>query len=145
MADIRIEYRADPARCPICGADYRQVIPELVKCVKCGFEEKSVFGIIKEYIDKNGVTTMSDVAKGCKLPIRKVDYYLRSGQLEIPENSEIFIKCRRCGIDIRYGKYCRECALILLKDITNSFEIKESEIGEVPRKMEGKMRFINKE
>ncbi len=145
MTDIRLERSADPARCPMCGADYKQVIPELVKCSGCGFEEKSIFGIVKEYIDLNGIPTVTAVAKGCGIPVRKIDNFLRSGQLEIPESSDIFIKCRRCGIDIRFGKYCKECAAILTKDLTNAIVIKDSEIGEVPRKMEGKMHFINKD
>jgi hypothetical protein len=145
MTDGRIERLADPAKCPICGADYKQIIPELVKCSKCGFEEKSTFGIVKEYIDINGISTMSEVSKGCGVPIRKIDNFLRSGQLEIPDSSDIFIKCRRCGIDIKFGKYCKECAAILRKDLTRAFEITESEIGDVPRKMEGKMRYIRKD
>lgn len=143
MAGIRIERGADPARCPICGADYKQVLPELVKCPSCGFEEKSTFGIVKEYIEENGIPTISEVSKGCGVPVRKINNYLRSGQLEIPESSDVFIKCRRCGTDIRFGKYCKECAAILIKDMNNSIEIKESEIGEVPKKMEGKMHYIN--
>jgi RNase P subunit RPR2 len=145
MANIRIERGADPSRCPICGADYRQIIPELVKCASCGFEEKSTFGIVKEYIEQNGISTISEVSKKCGVPIRKIDNYLRSGQLEIPEGSDIFIKCKRCGIDIRFGKYCKECAAILIRDLSSAVEIKESEIGEVPRKMDGKMRFIHRE
>lgn len=145
MAEMRVERTADPAKCPMCGSDYIQVIPELVKCSKCGFEEKSTFGVVKEYIDENGISTMSAVSKACKIPIRKIDNYLRSGQLEIPESSEIFIKCRKCGIDIKFGKFCKECAGILLRDLNNTIVITESEIGEVPRKSVGKMHFISKE
>lgn len=144
MTEIRIERAADPAKCPMCGGDYKQVIPELVRCSICGFEEKSTFGIVKEYIEENGIPTVSEVAKGSGVPVRKINNYLRSGQLEIPEGSDVFIKCRRCGIDIRFGKYCKECARILMKDLTNAIEITESEIGEVPKKMEGRMHFINK-
>ncbi|KAB1440135.1 hypothetical protein [Candidatus Galacturonibacter soehngenii] len=145
MAGIRIERGADPSRCPICGADYKQIVPELVKCPSCGFEEKSTFGIVKEYIEKNGITTMSVVSKECGVPIRKIDNFLRSGQLEIPEGSDIFIKCKKCGVDIRFGKYCKECATELIRDLSNAIEIKESEIGDIPRKLEGKMRYINKD
>lgn len=145
MTDIRIERAADPAKCPICGGDYKEVIPELVKCPSCGFQEVSTFGVVKEYIEKNGISTVSEVAKGLGIPVRKINNYLRSGQLEIPESSEVFINCKRCGIEIRFGKYCKECANIMIKDLTNSIEIKESEIGEVPKKMEGKMHFINKD
>lgn len=145
MAEMSVERSADPAKCPICGADYKQVIPELVKCSKCGFEEKSTFGVVKEYIDENGIPTVSEVAKGCGIPIRKINNFLRSGQLEIPESSDIFIKCRKCGIEIRFGKYCKECASILTRDLSNSIVVTESEIGEVPRKLVGKMHFINRE
>lgn len=145
MAEMRVEILADPAKCPMCGGIYKELIPELVKCSSCGFEEKSTFGIVKEYIDANGIPTIKEVAKACGIPIRKIDKFLRSGQLEIPESSDVFIKCKRCGVEIRFGKYCKECALILAKDITNALVITESEIGEVPKKLEGKMRYINKD
>ncbi|MFA9376966.1 MAG: hypothetical protein ACERKZ_09465 [Lachnotalea sp.] len=145
MAEIRLELAADPAKCPKCGGDYKQVVPEAVKCSKCNFEEISTFGRVKEYIDKNGLPTVSEVAKACNVPIRKIDKYLRSGQLEIPESSDVFISCKKCGIDIRFGKYCKQCAAILIKDLSSSIEVKESEIGEIPRKFEGKMRYMNKE
>lgn len=145
MTEVRVELLADPSRCPMCGGDYKQVIPELVKCSKCGFEEKSTFGIVKEYIDKNGISTIKEVAKECGVPIRKIDKFLRSGQLEIPESSEVFIHCKRCGVEIRFGKYCKECAAILKRDLTNAIAITESEIGEVPKKLDGRMRFIHKE
>ncbi|WP_099467550.1 hypothetical protein [Konateibacter massiliensis] len=145
MEGIRIQPKADPSTCPLCGGEYKQIIPEIVKCSACGFEEKSTFGIVKEYIEENGIPTILAVAKGCNVPVRKIDNFLRNGQLEIPESSEVFIKCRRCGIDIRFGKYCKECATILARDLSKSFEIKESEIGEVPKKKQGKMRYINKE
>lgn len=145
MENKRIERGADPSTCPICGAIYKQIVPELVKCPSCGFEEKSTFGIVKDYIEKNGMPTMAEVSKACKVPIWKIDKYLRSGKLEIPESSDVFIKCRRCGKDLRFGKFCKECADILVRDISNAFHIEESEIGEVPRKLKGKMHYINKE
>lgn len=34
---------------------------------------------------------------------------LKEGKLEIPSNSDIFIKCKICGCDIRYGELCNKC------------------------------------
>ena len=68
--------------------------------------------------------------------------YLREGRLEIPENSPIYIKCESCRCDIRSGRYCKECAAKLSKDLEGAMRMDEYEIGEVPKMKQGKMHYI---
>ena len=79
-----------------------------------------------------------------KVPIHVIDKLLRQGRIEIPESEEKFLPCEKCGKDIRYGRFCPECAASLGKEIKGMLTY--GEIGEVPKKPPtGKMHFLGKE
>lgn len=130
----------EPVVCPKCGTQYKKSDTSVMICPKCGHEEISTFGKIKQYIDEHGTSTAWDISQATGISITKIEKYLREGRLEIPENSSVFIKCQKCGDEIRYGRFCRECALVMCKDLHTS--LIEGEIGDKPKKNVGKMRFL---
>ena len=102
------------------------------------------FKKVKEYLAEHGPTPSIVIAEETKVPIHVIDKLLRQGRIEIPESEEKLLPCEKCGKDIRYGRFCPECAASLGKEIKGMLTY--GEIGEVPKKPPtGKMHFLGKE
>lgn len=104
------------------------------------------FQKVKAYIKEHGKTPAIIIAQETGVPVSVIDRFLRQGRVEIPEGEEKYIHCERCGADIRYGRFCPECAAELGKQLQVSLNY--GEIGETPKAKkgnEGKMYFLNKD
>lgn len=113
------------------------------KCEDCGNEDYDDFGKIKNYLDKNGISTTYDVHMNTGVSIDVINVLLRNGRLEIPDGSGVYIKCLNCGCSIRYGKYCPACASKLIKNLNGIFSV----MGEKPQKSgdaDSSMRYLGK-
>lgn len=127
-------------RCEICGGVLRDPGLGIYVCTQCGHEKMSEFGKIKKHIEENGASTALQISEGTGISVNRIERYLREGRIEIPEGSEIFIPCLKCNTEIRYGRYCPACASQLAKQFQSA--ILPTEIGEVPKKKHGKMRYM---
>lgn len=113
-------------------------------CPVCKVKDSENFEKVKDYIYKNGVATAIEVSEATGVSLKQIEQYLKEGRLEIPQNSPIFIKCEKCNGDIRSGRFCPECAATLSREMKESLEFDEYQIGERPKvKGQGKMRFLN--
>lgn len=132
-------------RCELCHNKMQYVASGIYRCTVCGIEVLDDFGKIKQFLEQNGPTPQVIIAQKTGVSLDKIESYLKMGRLEIPNGSNFYLKCEKCGCEIRYGKYCPECAKIELKiSITSSFQ----DVGERPRRMtdsemKGKMHFAN--
>lgn len=124
-------------KCPNCKTPMTYKYAGKYLCEKCGAEELDDFGKIKAYINEHGPTNAIELSAKTGVRKSKIGEFLRLGRVEIPENSDIFIHCKSCGVAIRYGNYCEKC--VHTKNIEGAF------IGEVPKKTSDKMRFIDME
>lgn len=131
--------------CPKCKTRYEVVREGVYRCPECGFVEMTSFGKIKTYLTDNGPTSSHTLSEKTGVPIATINKYLRQGRIEIPENSPSFIKCEKCGrTEIRYGRFCPECALSITKQL--SVALSEVEVGEVAkRSRSGKMHYLQKD
>ena len=73
-----------------------------------------------------------------------IEHFLKKGRLEIPEGSDFYITCEKCGCHIRYGRYCPECTL---KTVTGLKSLFHEDMGERPKSHihtsnKGKMHFF---
>lgn len=82
-------------------------------------------------LKKNGRQPASILADETGVALETIEMFLRTGRLEIPEGSEIYIACERCGCDIRYGRFCGDCMKVLTGDIKRAFF--NEEVGEKPK------------
>lgn len=128
-------------RCKLCNGILRDLGFDTYTCSHCGQESLSDFGSIKKFLEENGASTALQISEGTGISVNRIERYLREGRIEIPEGSEIYIPCLKCNTDIRYGKYCPACAAQLTKQFQSA--ILQTEIGEIPRKKQGKMRYLD--
>lgn len=114
-------------------------------CSICKVQDNEDFSKVKEYIYENGVASAIEVSDHTGVSLKIIEQYLKEGRLEIPENSPIFIRCEMCSVDIRSGRLCRECASRLNHATRKKMDFDDEQIGEVPKKIVGKMRFLKNE
>lgn len=142
MVDNRkLVFESKLSACTKCHGELQYMGHGQYRCTTCGNVELDDFGKVYKYIDENGPAPAIIIAQGTGVHIEKINNFLREGRVEIPEGSDVYIKCERCGRDIRFGRFCPECAASLSKQLQGVFEA-----GEVPKSKSGggKMRFINK-
>ncbi|MBE5960202.1 MAG: hypothetical protein E7256_02250 [Lachnospiraceae bacterium] len=132
----------DLVKCSKCGGPYISTSLGMCVCQKCGFEEPNDFGKVRDYIERNGTVPAMEISRGTGVPIRKITQYLRAGKLEIPEESDVFIHCQKCGVELRYGRYCPKCASELKQELEQAFDM--AEVGAVPKNPQGKMQFLDR-
>lgn len=130
--------------CPSCGAAMKYIFGETYECPVCGRHELSDFGKVREFLDDNGPQPATLVSDATGVPLHVLDSYLKQGRVEIPDGSEVYIRCQRCGTDIRYGKYCPECMAKMTKNSGQAMW--NPDIGEKPklkRDRSGKMHTLD--
>lgn len=141
MAERTREYRVkrftDDANfvCPNCDILMKYKHGGLYICEKCGAEQLNDFGKVKKYLNEHGPTNAIELAAKTGVRRSRIGEFLRLGKVEIPENSPIYIHCRSCGTAIRFGDYCASC--VHAKNIQGAF------IGDTPKKVPEKMRFLD--
>lgn len=133
-------------KCELCHNRMQYVGGGKYRCAFCGMEVLDDFGKIKQFLDQNGPTPEVIIAQQTGISIEKIDSYLKKGMVEIPNGSKFYLNCERCGCEIRYGRYCPECAK---NEMQNSFRASYQDVGERPKQnynpdMAGKMHFINR-
>lgn len=141
---LRRQFRLEskPTFCKACSGELQYKSHGEYECKSCGAIFLDDYGKVRKYIEVNGPTPAAIIADETGVPFDRINELLRQGRVEIPEGSDVYIKCESCGTDIRYGRYCPACAARLSKSLQGIYEA-----GEVPRKREntGSMHFIGKD
>lgn len=133
--------------CPDCCIQMVYKHSGIYECPECGQLDTDDFGKVKTFLDEHGPTPASIVSKETGVPMITIDEFLKIGKVEIPENSDFFIKCEKCGTDIRYGRYCPDC----IKNISGKIKgiLVDDVVGEKPKRKPNstssdKMFFLDK-
>lgn len=127
--------------CKACRGRLVYLYSGIYQCETCKVYEMDEFGKIKNFLDQNGPTPAIFIAEKTGVTLDVINDFLRKGRVEIPEGAPFYIKCEKCGTDIRYGRYCPECAAHLAGSIKQAFLAED--VGERP-KQKGKMHFLDK-
>ncbi len=123
--------------CPNCDILMKYKHGGLFVCEKCGAEQLNDFGKVKKYLNEHGPTNAIELAANTGVRRSRIGEFLRLGKVEIPEGSATFIHCKSCGTAIRFGNYCANC--VHTKNIQGAY------IGDTPKKVPEKMRFLDLE
>lgn len=135
-----------PWFCEICGGEMKPLYAGMYECKECKRHEYDDFGKVRAYIEEHGKQPAPILSAETGVSLETIEMFLRTGRLEIPEGSEIYIECERCGCDIRYGRFCSDCMKILTGDVKRAFFNEAA--GEKPKNpssknKSGKMHTIN--
>lgn len=136
-----------PTICDECGGKMFYIGGGQYECEKCGYKALDDFGRVKGYIDEHGPSSAVIISEETGVKMEVIDVFLRQGRVEIPEGSRYYLKCKKCGCSLKYGRYCPDCAKELAGSIKAVFN---AEVGERPKHegnpdMKGKMRFSGRE
>jgi len=111
-------------------------------CERCAAIDDEIFHKVKDYIWEHPMATVTEVSEEVNVSENLIYNYLKDGRLEIPDGSPIYLKCENCGTDIRFGRYCPECATQIHKNLSSVTEAELCEIGERPGgEKKGKIHF----
>lgn len=120
-----------PGQCDRCGGDLEYRGIGQYRCLSCGKELLDDYGKIKRYFETHGPTPAVQIAKDTGVSREKIDILLKRGTAELPTGSAYTLTCEKCGMPIRYGRYCTVCSRTCFGE----------EIGERVRPASGKGFF----
>jgi hypothetical protein len=141
-----------PVRCSLCGGSLVFEGGGTYSCIHCGNVELDNFGKVSQFLYENGPAPIIVIEQATGVEGIEIEKMLKEGRLQIPEPSEYYIKCEKCGCDIKYGRFCTNCIKELaggIKMLFNSAEGKKPKRREEfyfreneEPKVEGKMRYF---
>lgn len=98
-----------PVACQCCGGKLSQVARGTYRCVDCGQEEYDSYQKVRNYLDKEGPRSVTQIMRATGVPRKTIEYFFKDERLEIPAASTIRFACERCGAPIRTGTLCDRC------------------------------------
>lgn len=128
--------------CKKCGRTFTYYGMGHMYCNACTKIDRQTFEIVKDFIYENGAATISEIAEGTGVSQKQVELYLKEGRLEIPDDSPVFIKCEKCGREMKTGRFCTLCASKLTAEFKASLNYDQNEVGE-EAKEKGKMHYMD--
>lgn len=102
-------YNPQPEFCRKCNGKLKEIAKGVYKCTNCGMENYDYFQTVRNYLEKAGPCSIIMIEKATKVPRASIDYFIKKEMLEIPKNSDIRLRCKRCGAPIRSGYLCDVC------------------------------------
>ncbi len=102
-------YNPQPEFCRKCNGKLKEIAKGVYKCMNCGMENYDYFQTVRNYLEKAGPCSIIMIEKATKVPRASIDYFIKNEMLEIPKNSDIRLRCKRCGAPIRSGYLCDVC------------------------------------
>jgi len=98
-----------PVVCKRCGGALKQVSRGTYQCVDCGYEDYDSYQKVRNYLDKEGPRSVTEIIRATGVPRGTIEYFLKDERLEIPMGSPILLVCSGCGTGIRTGELCEKC------------------------------------
>lgn len=98
-----------PIKCDYCGGRLKQIARGTYTCVDCGEESYDSYQKVRNYLNKEGPRSVTQIMRATGVPRAAIEYFLRDERLEIPMTDSARIICRGCGALIRTGVFCDKC------------------------------------
>ncbi len=128
--------RVNLKKCDECRGDIKYVCDGLYKCEKCGKEFLDDYGKVKEYLYKNGKSSISEISRATGVSMISVHNMLKYCKMEILQPSVTYLRCEMCGTSLTHGQICKECSQKLLKKekLDDLEQLRLINVGEKPKK-----------
>lgn len=134
----------DVRNCAKCGRIFQYLIGAPI-CPKCKEKEEEEFQLVKTYIYDNKNANMMEVSNQTGVQMKLIERFIREGRLMLSEDSPIFLRCEKCGTQIRTGRYCQSCSTSLSNEIRMGATQTPSENVKSDDPNKNKMHFLNKD
>ncbi|MCR5516518.1 MAG: hypothetical protein K6F41_08665 [Lachnospira sp.] len=137
--------------CSKCNNMFEDYFDKYNMCPNCRDDEENLLRQIKDYLWDNPGTTEKKLKELFDVSHNQLMEWLREERLEITPDSDIVLRCERCGSMIFTGKYCEDCnnkIKTTVNEINNSMnkdkEEKKIRVMSINRAKlkESKMRFM---
>lgn len=126
----------DLRNCIKCGRVFSYKGSEA--CSRCGENEEESFKKVKEYLYDNPGATVQEVSDETEVSEKLILKFLRDNRIEIRDEHNCFLDCERCGVSIKSGRFCDECAAELKKEFQSVIP-KQVQKPKEPTKTSNKM------
>ena len=77
---------------------------------ECHTSEFDDYGKVRLYVEQHPGATIADTEAATGVPHKVIRQLLREERLEVATGSRTFLSCRSCGVQIRSGEFCPQCA-----------------------------------
>lgn len=101
--------------CRRCGKLFNYVGKPI--CNECVQQDEKDFELVKAYIYDHPKATITEVSKETGVSVKKITKFLKEERLELAEDSPAWLTCESCGVEIRTGRFCKECSMKLKNNI----------------------------
>lgn len=106
--------------CKRCGRLYTYNGIDI--CPECYRQDEEDFIKIRDYIEAHPYATMIEISRETQVAIKKIMEFLKEGRLILnSDNTNIVLKCERCGKPITTGRFCEECKNNLGKELMKGY------------------------
>ncbi|MDE7222652.1 MAG: flagellar protein [Acetatifactor sp.] len=99
-----------PHMCEKCGGGMIYKGVGEYHCERCDTVIYDDYGKVRLYVEQHPGATIAETEAGTGVPHKVIRQLLREERLEVSANSRTFLSCRACGIPIRSGEFCIQCA-----------------------------------
>ena len=99
-----------PHICEKCGGDMIYKGVGEYHCEHCDAVSYDDYGKVRLYVEQHPGATISEAEAGTGVSHKVIRRLLREERLEVAANSRSFLSCRACGVSIRSGEFCPQCA-----------------------------------
>lgn len=99
-----------PQICEKCGGEMIYKGVGEYHCELCDAVSYDDYGKVRLYVEQHPGATIAETEVGTGVPHKVIRRLLREERLEVSANSRTFLSCRACGVPIRSGEFCPQCA-----------------------------------
>ena len=94
--------------CTNCGMPFTQIRIE-EQCVSCTSTGDAIFRRIREYLYEHQGASASELVSVLGVSMKSIRQFLREERLEVVGDGYSGLRCDKCGVAIKTGRYCETC------------------------------------
>ena len=92
-------------------------------CSKCSMDHiEEDFKKVRDYLYDHPGADIKEVAQATGVSERTIIKLLKDERIEVVEDSNALLKCERCTVGIKSGRYCDECKSEIAKELISTRE-----------------------
>ncbi|SHH20011.1 flagellar protein [Tepidibacter thalassicus] len=113
--------------CKKCGRMFGSENGQIY-CSKCRGNEDEDFKKVRDYLYDNPGASVKEVSEETGVKEQTIIRFLKQERIEILEDENALLKCERCGVSIKTGRYCEKCKAEMKKELGSALKnLKESQ------------------